>query len=106
MRAGWYVFLQNNTATGGFPFLECKKGSSGGGFKHIVDALSAQTRAFQISLGSDFSGNAFAIVGSNESLRFLAHLFNGNRIIPQILFQPNENGGYTFAKTVGLLDPL
>lgn len=106
MRAGWHVILQNDTATGSLPLLECKKGSSGGGFKHIVDALSAQTGAFQISLGADFSGNAFAVVSCNKSLGLLAHLFNGNRIISQILFQPNEDGGYTFAKTGSLFDPL
>lgn len=105
-RAGCHAVLQNDTAAGSLPLLECKKGSSGGGFKHIVDALSAQTGAFQISLGSDFSGYAFAIVSCNKSLGFLAHLFNGNRIIPQILFQPNEDDGYTFAKTRGLFDPL
>lgn len=101
-----YTILQNDTAAGVFPLLKCEEGSSGSRFEHIVDALPAQTRAFEISLGSDLSSDALAVVCSDESQRLFAHLLDGDRVIAQIFLQSNKDDGYTFAKASSFLDPL
>jgi hypothetical protein len=85
--------LQDNTAATTLGLFKCQECCSSRSFEYVVNALAAQTRAFEISLGIDLSGSHLAVMWCHESKRLFPHLLNRNRVFSKILLEAHEDNG-------------
>lgn len=98
--------LQHDAAATTLTLFESQQSSTSSRLKNIIDALAAQTGAFQISLCANFSCNSLAIVFGDKSHRLLAHFLNRDGVLSKIFLQANEDNGYASAQSLGFLNPL
>lgn len=106
MCIGVRMVLQDHTAATTFALFECQQSSTSSCLENIVNALAAQTGAFEISLCANFSCDRLAVMLGDESQRLLAHFLDRNGVFSKILLQTNKNDRNTSAQSLSFLNPL
>lgn len=101
-----FITSQNNTTAAAFSLLKSQQGRPRSCFKDIVHALAAQTGAFKVFFGANLSGSRLAVMLGYEALGLLAHFFDGDWILTQILFETNKYDWYVGAFFSCFLNPL
>lgn len=97
---------QNDAAAASLALLKGQQGGASGGLEDIVDALAAQTGAFEVFPGSNFLGGGIALLVCDKAHRLLSHFLNRYGILAEILLQSDEDDGDAFAESSNLFHPL
>lgn len=103
---GGFITSQDHATAVALTLLKSQQGRPRGRLKDIVHTLAAQTGAFKVFSGTDLSGSRLAVMLGYEALRLLAHFFDGDWILAQILLETDKYDWYVGAFFSCLLNPL